>query len=140
MNDPIQRADLSIIGLVGLPADRYGIRTVVHELALRDGSVHRLRLVLDVGLPATYLRALQLEDRSWLVFDLRRICRQIGPDLCQCATRDVPGVVMYSLRAVVPDRAAFAAAVRAAAVAIGPLLKMDAPSPLSTTTQEVTHV
>ena len=101
MTDPIQLADLSIIGNLGLPRDRYGIRTSMHEVQLRDGSLHRLHAVLDLGIPHQYLRALRMSDGlSYCVFDLRHLSRQLGADLCTCAARDMPGIVNFTLRSL----------------------------------------
>jgi energy-converting hydrogenase Eha subunit G len=100
VTDPIQLADLSILGtLHSETRHAYGIRTSMHEVYLRDGSLHRFHGVLDLGFPSQYLRALQLSDHvSYCVFDLRHLSRSLGADLCTCATRDMPGLVNYTLR------------------------------------------
>lgn len=100
MTDPTQRADSSIVGTLGLPRDRYGIRTSMHEVYLRDGSLHRLHAVLDLGAPNLHLRALRMSDGlSYCVFDLRRLSRTLGVELLACAARDMPGLVNTTLRA-----------------------------------------
>jgi hypothetical protein len=104
VSDPIHLADLSIIGtLRSETRHAYGIRTAMHEVALRDGSLHRLHGVVDAGIPSQYLRALQLSDhQSYVVFDLRWLSRPLGEELKSCAARDMPGIVTHTLRTLYP--------------------------------------
>ena len=120
MTDPIALADLSIIGTLGMPRERYGVRTSMHEVMLADGSLHRMHAVLDLGVPAQYLRALQLSDgATYAVFDLRHLSRALGADLCTCAARDMPGIVTYTLRPLFPNAKALRVAVVGYSHALG---------------------
>jgi hypothetical protein len=104
VTDPIQLADMSIIGTVYRSPHAFGIRTSKHEVQLKDGSLHEFHGVIERGIPSQFLRAMLLSDHeSYCVFDLRHLSRQLGADLCTCATRDMPGLVNFTLRSLFPS-------------------------------------
>lgn len=88
-------SDARILGQVG----PYGIRAGMHEVDLRDGSLHRLHLVQHKGERSPLLRALQLADgHTYMVFDLSCLAHQLRGEIPQYLERDVPGLVKYTLR------------------------------------------
>ena len=112
----INLADARIIGTLtgtrGLCGHRYTIRQTVHEVQLRDGTLHRLHPVSNGTYPSRSLRALEHDDgRTYTVFDLADIDPRIDTDLCTCAERDVAGLVAFSLRAIYPNTLALRRAI-----------------------------
>ena len=87
-------ADARILGTLG----RYGIEAGMHEVDLKDGSLHRLHFVREGSARSPYLRALQAEGGTFYVFDLRDIAPALGGDISGYLERDVPGLVKYTLR------------------------------------------
>lgn len=93
-------ADARIIGALG----PYTVEAAHHELDLRDGSLHRLHHVRRAGLRSQTLRALQLDDkRTYSVFDLTALAPELRAHLPETFTRDVPGLVKYTLRGRYPQ-------------------------------------
>jgi hypothetical protein len=87
--------DRTIIGRIG----RHVVLAAMHEVAMRDGTLHRFHRVCDGVEPCVFHRAMRLDDkRSFVVFDLRDIHRMLGAELPPCPDRDVPGVIMFNLR------------------------------------------
>lgn len=68
-----------------------------YEIMLRDGSSIGLHQVWMNSAPVLLLRALRHGD-SLIVFDLASVSRELAADLPATPTRDVPGLVFYSLR------------------------------------------
>lgn len=83
-----------------------------HQVELRDGSQHRLIQLQHAGAPSPYLRALaQPGSKRLQVFDLRRLARSLAADIPPSPARDLPGLVMYTLRAIYPNAMALQRAV-----------------------------
>ena len=87
-------ADARILGMLG----RYGIEAGMHEVDLKDGSLHRLHFVRKAGARSQFLRALQAEGGTFYVFDLRDIALGLCDDIPGYVERDVPRLVKYTLR------------------------------------------
>lgn len=107
----------------------YEVTGPVHELPLRDGSVHRLHEVAVRGAPDKFLRAIEMPGGGVRVFDLRRIAPTLGADLPPAPERDRGYIVQYTLRQCFHAGAALAAAVHAVYVASGvpaPLAALEA--------------
>ena len=99
----MQLTDSSII-------HRQGNREVLaqrYEVMWRDGSAINLHPVQVAGAPDTYLRGLQLDPHSWVIFDLRKLAPQLGKDIAQAPARDVVGLVFYTLRQAYPSASYF---------------------------------
>jgi hypothetical protein len=83
------------------------------------------------GLRERYLRAMAVtmptrrrgggfeRADAFVVFDLRRLARELGPDIPGYLDRDVPGLVKYTLRAKFGDGLELVEAIRDAALAFG---------------------
>ncbi|WP_428421919.1 hypothetical protein [Methylibium sp.] len=63
-----------------------------------DGTTLALHPVRPNGIDSLFNRALRLDDGSWIVFDLRDVWPPLQHELPTTYTRDVPGVVRYTLR------------------------------------------
>lgn len=103
----MQLTDSSII-------HREGDREVLaqrHEVMWPDGTAVNLHPVRVAGVPDTYLRALQLDAQCWVIFDLRRVARQLGEDIARSPARDAIGLVFYTLRQAYPSAGYFRQAV-----------------------------
>ncbi len=77
------------------------------EVMWPDGSFVHLHLVRQYGLPATYLRAVRHPIGHFVLFDVRSVVRQLGPDIAAAPERDAPGLVFYALRGALPNAEAF---------------------------------
>jgi hypothetical protein len=100
--------DKKIIGRVG----SYQLAGAVHEVQLRDGSLHRLNVVHENGLPSTYLRGLPSgQGNAVSIFDVRKLAPPLAEDLPKAPARDVPGTITYELRGRYPTAAAFRTAI-----------------------------
>lgn len=85
---------------------------VIHPVNLRDGSTHRLVQLHDGGTPSPHLRALVVPGSKRLqVFDVRRLARTLAAELPAAPARDVPGLVLFTLRGIYPTAAALQRAV-----------------------------
>lgn len=67
------------------------------EILFRDGTTVGLHLVWKNGAPVPHLRALPYGE-SLIVFDLNTISEQLVRELAYTSSRDVPGLVFYTLR------------------------------------------
>lgn len=67
------------------------------EVMFRDGSAVDLHRVVRDGIPDLYRRELGT-PAAGVQIDLRELAPTLGDDLPKTATRDVPGVVFYTLR------------------------------------------
>lgn len=76
---------------------RIHVAATCYEIMFRDGSSIGLHQVWHAGAPALLLRALRFAQ-SLIVFDLANVHRELANELPMAATRDVPGLVFYSLR------------------------------------------
>lgn len=71
----------------------------LHELELKDRSVHRFHYVSARGHRAEWLRAMRLSDSAqYGVFDLRHIEPALSTELRGNLERDIPGVIMFVAR------------------------------------------
>jgi hypothetical protein len=66
------------------------------EVTFADGTSVWLQSVIQAGAPDLFKR--RLENESGIVVDLRELAPDLAEDLPVAATRDVPGIVHYSLR------------------------------------------
>jgi hypothetical protein len=81
---------------------------------LPDGTAVHLHRVETPSARAVGLRALR-RPGGWQVVDISRIAPELRDELPGAPERDVPGLVLYALRAACPTAEAFlAAAARAA--------------------------
>lgn len=102
-------ADKRIIGRVG----SYQVAGGVHEVQLRDGSLHRLYMVHHQGLQSSYLRAMTLDGSNVLhVFDVRKLARSLAEDIATAPARDALGLITFTLRGAFPTADAFRSSVR----------------------------
>ncbi|KQV85458.1 hypothetical protein [Rhizobacter sp. Root1221] len=72
------------------------------EIMLRDGSAVTLLPVFQHGEPCPYHRAVKLNG-AVRVIDIRHLVRQLGDDIAAAPSRDVPGLVFFTLRAAFPS-------------------------------------
>lgn len=102
--------DARVIGTLG----PYGVRAGMHEVHLRDDSLHRLHLVQHKGERSMHLCALQLADgQTYSVFDLRDLAPGLHAEIPTYLERDVPGLVKYTLRGLYPTGQLLRAAIAA---------------------------
>lgn len=85
---------------VGVPARQ--------EVIFRDGSAVWLHRVGD-KVPDLFQRRVELPSGEFARVDLRRLVPDLAVDLPVAATRDVPGIVHWSLRLVFGSAAALKA-------------------------------
>lgn len=85
---------------VGVPARQ--------EVIFRDGSAIWLHRVGD-DVPDLFQRRVELPSGEYARVDLRRLVPDLAVDLPVAATRDVPGLVHWSLRLVFCSAAALKA-------------------------------
>lgn len=69
-----------------------------HEVMWPDGSQLGLHPVREHDAPAALLRAIHHKGQ-WLVVDLRKLAPKVAEDLRLALPRDVPGTLIYGLRA-----------------------------------------
>ena len=122
MNQPL--ADTRIIGTLGR---RFAVEAAMHEVDLRDGSIHALHFVRDASDPwerSRYLRALTFQHGETAIFDLRNLAKTLGVDLPGYTERDRAGLIKYTLRPLYGTRAELLDAIRAKVLAVG---KFDQP-------------
>jgi hypothetical protein len=101
-------ADKRIIGQLG----PFLVHGTVHEVQLRDGTLHRLQAISRAGIPDQFMRALQVGNgRHVCIFDLRKLVHALDADLRVAHDRDKPGIVAMSLRLGFDSATAFRAAV-----------------------------
>ncbi len=107
------------LGTVG-PAARYTVEQNMHEVQLKDGSLHRFHFVRAAGTRDQWLRAVRLSDAAtFAVIDLRKLSHALAAELPGYVERDVPGLVKYTLRPLFPDAAHLLANVVHHAQALG---------------------
>ena len=81
-------------------AGRFKVLAECQQVLLRnDGGCIGLHVVRENGHDAMYLRAVQHGDCLLIVFDLRDVCPQLA-EINQHHEYDVPGLIMYTMRAV----------------------------------------
>lgn len=68
------------------------------EVEFADGSRVWLERVEHQGVPDLFLRDVKLANQESLRIDLRHLVPELATDLPIAATKDVPGIVHYSLR------------------------------------------
>lgn len=85
---------------VGVPARQ--------EVIFKDGSAVWLHRVGDT-VPDLFQRRVELPNGEYARVDLRRLAPDLAEDLPVAATRDVPGLVHWSLRLVFGSAAALKA-------------------------------
>jgi len=94
MNLPL--IDARIIGRIG----PYTVALGMHEVQLRDGSLHRLhRIQRQGGGVDTFLRAVRLYDNTFSVFDVCKLAPSLAIEIPQAIDRDVPGTIGLTFRA-----------------------------------------
>lgn len=80
---------------------RHGGTEVLHQawpVTWPDGTALALHPVRLNGVDSLFLRALQLNDGTWIVFDVRKLWRALDEELRLMPARDVPGVIRYTLQ------------------------------------------
>lgn len=92
---------------------QYGVGVPLrHEVMFQDGSAVWLHRVHKAGAPDLFTRAIAVDGaavpataarpamvvNSLLQIDLRRLAPELETDLPVASTRDVPGIVMFTLR------------------------------------------
>lgn len=92
---------------------QYGVGVPLrHEVMFKDGSAVWLHRVHKGGAPDLFERAIAVDGASvpatadrpavvangLLQIDLRRLAPELEEDLPKASTRDVPGIVMFTLR------------------------------------------
>lgn len=107
---PIDTTPLHTIGAYLVLAER-------HEVQFRDGSTVGLHLVHHHGHPALFLRCFVHDDLHALVFDLRSSASALAAEMLLQHERDIPGLVMFTLRGKYATKAEFAAAAMANVIA-----------------------
>lgn len=80
------------------------------EVIFEDGHAVWLDQVQTAGSADLFKRRIRTDAGDVTEIDLRRLAPELEKDLPIAATRDVPGVVFYSLRQVFKTQAAFLAA------------------------------
>lgn len=88
-----------------------------NQVLFKDGSTIGLHLVHHHGHPAMFLRAFVHDDLHALVFDLRASARALAAEMLLLHERDIPGLVLFTLRAKYEGKAEFAAAAMANLIA-----------------------
>lgn len=101
------------------PQQHADVLSCRQEVTWPDGSRIGLHPVLQHGARATYLRAVH-HAGHWLLFDLRHTAPKVAADLPTAPLRDVPGTVLYGLRAAYRRGADFMALVQQHALATWP--------------------
>jgi hypothetical protein len=86
--------------IISTPLGRHTVQGQRFEIMFPDGSTLGLHPVLHDGTPQMFLRALRHGPAMLIVFDLRDVCKALDAEIRKTATRDVPGLVFYTLRAV----------------------------------------
>lgn len=77
--------------------ERFQVTAQRFEIMFRDGTSIGLHQVWQNGTPAALLRATRFAN-SLVIFDLTHLHRELARELPSTATRDVPGLVFFSLR------------------------------------------
>lgn len=91
-----------------------GLQVLAHTDAVHwpNGVGVHLHPVYANGLPMLTLRALATQGGHLQLFDLARLVRRLDIDLRTCPKRDVPGMVLFTLRQAFASAELFTAAVQ----------------------------
>lgn len=97
--------DTTVLHTIGA----YTVLAEHNQVLFRDGSTIGLHLVHHHGHPAMFLRAFVHDDLHALVFDLRSSARALAAEMLLLHERDIPGLVLFTLRAKYEGKTEFAA-------------------------------
>nr|WP_316642855.1 hypothetical protein [uncultured Roseateles sp.] len=103
---PIDTTPLHTIGAYTVIAER-------HDVQFRDDTTVGLHQVLQDGHPCMYLRCFVHDGLHAMLLDLRDLASALAAEIPLYHARDVPGLVMYTLRAKYSGLAEFTAAAMA---------------------------
>lgn len=85
----------------------------VHEVPLADASINITHPVRIEGVDSTFYRAFDVGNGCLAIVDLRKLSRTLGAEMLSTPTRDIPGLVLYTLREHFKRRSELVAAVTA---------------------------
>lgn len=85
----------------------------VHEVPLADASINITHPIKVEGIDSTFYRAFDIGNGCFAIVDLRKLSRTLGEEMLSTAVRDIPGLVLYTLRSHFKRRSELVAAVTA---------------------------
>ncbi len=118
MSRPTVSVDTAVLGALGLTR-AYLVERAMHEVQLKDGTLHAFHHVRLHGLRDRYLRALRYSPQVFVVVDLRDLAPALGPEIPGYLERDVPGLVKYTLRPIYATKAELHEAASSGALGVG---------------------
>lgn len=94
----VQLADARILGTIG----RCAVEAAMHEVDLRDHSLHVFRFVRDPSVKqrSAFLRALTLPHGCTYIVDVRRLAPCLAQEIPTMLDRDRPGLIKQTLRPI----------------------------------------
>ena len=91
---------------------KLNLDTAPHVIRFYDGATVKLHQVIVQGVADMFLRACDMEDGTFAIFDMRSVDGNIGNEIRAAHRHDVPGIVYSTLRLKYTSAASFVSHLR----------------------------